>query len=284
MTNKSLKEKARQLRNTVVDMAVKAKTGHVTSAFSQMELLVALYLKPYMRFDPQNLEWEDRDRLILSKGQGAIGLFPVLAEAGFFPKEKLVNFCGVDSLLGVHCEWHTPGVETISGSLGHGLPIATGMCQAARLNNKNHLVICIVGDAELYEGSNWEALLFANSKKYNNLVIVVDRNRQGAIGATDEDCGCNKDGPHLEELDKKFEAFGLDVESINGHSFEELGGVFENIRETMSNREGPLVIISNTSKGKGSDVFEDKHLWHYRVPQGEELTKVRQDISQVLND
>ncbi|HAP40233.1 MAG TPA: transketolase, partial [Nitrospira sp.] len=180
-----LRRKAQWVRSTVLEMAVKAHSGHISTAYSQTELLVALYYGGLLRFDARNPKWNGRDRFILSKGQGGIGLYPILADLGYFPLSELENFAGVGNLLGVHAEWNIPGIEVITGSLGHGLPIATGMAEAALMNRDEHLIVCFLGDAELFEGSNWEAAIYAGHRGYRNLVCIVDRNGQGVLGPTD---------------------------------------------------------------------------------------------------
>ena len=271
-----LEQKALWVRNKVVEMAVRANSGHISTAFSQTELLVALYYGGILRYDPKNIRWEERDRFILSKGQGGIGLYPILADVGFFPTEELNNFAKEGSILGVHTEWNIPGIEVVTGSLGHGLPVATGMCQAARQDGRSHLVFCLLGDAELYEGSNWEAAIFAGHKGYDNLVCIVDRNGQGVLGFTD-DIRKPSDGPRLNPLDRKFEAFGFETRVIDGHSFEQIFEAFSDVRQRQG-RNKPLMVIANTKKGKGAGLMEDQRLWHYRVPAGKDLERVLSDI------
>lgn len=272
----ALEQKASWLRNKVLDMAVSVNSGHVTTAFSQAELLVALYNGKIMNYDPKNPKWDKRDRFILSKGQGGIGVYPVLADNGFFPLEKLDNFTGPGSVLGVHAEWHVPGIEVLTGSLGHGLPMATGMAQAAKNDKKDHLIFCLLGDAELYEGSNWEAATFAGHMEYDNLVCIIDRNGQGVLGHTDK-IESPSDGPRLNPLDDKFRAFGFEVRVINGNRIEEIFEALSDVRERKGKK--PLMIIANTKKGRGSKLLEDQRLWHYRVPKGEELEQVKKDLN-----
>jgi transketolase len=272
---KALEEKAHWVRCRVLEMATHAKSGHISSAFSQTELLVALYHGRLLNIDPKNPKWEKRDRFILSKGQGGIGLYPVLADMGFFPTSDLDDFAGRDSLLGVHAEHHIPGMEILSGSLGHGLPVATGMAQIGLLKKQPWLVVCLLGDAELAEGSNWEAALYAGSKSLSNLVCIVDRNGGGVIGYSDRvEFPC--DGPRLNPLDKKFEAFGFEVRSIDGHDFDEIFTAFGDIRRRQHKK--PLMIIANTHKGKGATIMEDQRLWHYRVPAGNDLAVTCRDL------
>ncbi len=272
----ALEQKASWVRNKVLDMAVSVNSGHVTTAFSQAELLVALYNGKIMNYDPKNPKWDKRDRFILSKGQGGIGVYPVLADNGFFPLEKLDNFTGPGSVLGVHAEWHVPGIEVLTGSLGHGLPMATGMAQAAKNDKKDHLIFCLLGDAELYEGSNWEAATFAGHMEYDNLVCIIDRNGQGVLGHTDK-IESPSDGPRLNPLDDKFRAFGFEVRVINGNRIEEIFEALSDVRERKGKK--PLMIIANTKKGRGSKLLEDQRLWHSRVPKGEELEQVKKDLN-----
>jgi len=272
---KELALEANWVRRKVVDMAVYAKSGHVTTAFSQTELLVAMYLGGIMRHDPKNPEWPDRDRFVISKGQGGIGLYAVLAKAGYFPLSELDNFCGPGSHLGVHVEAGVPGIEVLSGSLGHGLPIATGIAQVGKNENRDWLVFCMTGDAELYEGSNWEAATYASHAELGNLVVIVDRNQQGVLGFSD-DIRSAKDGPRTESLDDKFQAFGFETLRFNGHDFGHICDAFEGVRERKSDK--PLCLIADTIKGKGGSVFENKRLWHYHVPAGDDLEQVYADL------
>lgn len=273
-----LEAKALWVRNRVLEMAVNAKSGHISTAFSQTEFLVALYYGGILRYDPKNIRWSGRDRFIFSKGQGGIGLYPILADTGYFPVEELKIFAKKGSILGVHAEWNIPGIEVITGSLGHGLPVATGIAQVAKNEGKDFLTFCFLGDAELYEGSNWEACFYASHAELNNLICIVDRNGQGVLGFTDriED---KKDGPRLNPLDEKFRSFGFEVRVIDGHSFEEIFGSLNDIRDRKSDSR-PLMIISNTKKGRGASLMEDKKLWHYRVPAEEDLKSVYRELGQ----
>lgn len=277
-----LSEKAKWVRSTVLDMAVRSQSGHITSAFSQTELLVSLYYGGILRVNPHEPKWSARDRFILSKGQGGIGLYPVLADMGFFPLQELEIFAGRESILGVHADWNIPGIEIISGALGHGLPIATGMAQVGKLEQRDWLVYCLLGDAELYEGSNWEAALYASHQGLNNLICIVDRNQQGVLGFTDDIDGA-RDGPRLDSLHEKFAAFGFETRTIDGHSYESIFNALEDRHERRSKTSKPLAIIANTVKGKGAPTIENKRLWHYRVPKGDDLKKVREELERGFN-
>lgn len=280
---KHLKEKARWVRNTVLDMAVRSQSGHITSAFSQTELLTSLYYGKILNVVPAEPRHPGRDRFILSKGQGGIGLYPILADLGFFSMDELDIFAQRGSVLGVHADWNIPGIEIISGALGHGLPIATGMAQAGKIDGREWLVYCLLGDAELYEGSNWEAALFASHRNLSNLICIVDRNQQGVLGFTDDIAG-PRDGPRLDSIEKKFEAFGFETRTVNGHSYPEIFSALEDRRTRPLQTGRPLAIIANTVKGKGAPSLENKRLWHYRVPKSEDLERVRAEISEGFVD
>ena len=285
---KFLQKKAQWVRETVVDMSVKAKSGHVTTAFSQTEMLVALYHGKLLRIRPQEPKWPDRDRFILSKGQGGIGTYPILADMGFFPAADLDRFTLEGSHLGVHAEWNIPGVELLTGSLGHGLPMGTGMALDAQVKRRKHLVVIMLGDGELHEGSNWQAMLFASHYKMDNLVCIVDRNKQSTLGFHDSDSefcdpAYHKDGPCLNPLEDKWRAFGFEVRVIqNGHDFDQIFAAFEGVHDRPGKADKPLVIISKTSKGRGSRVTQNQRLWHYRVPMNEDLAQIRKDLAMGL--
>ena len=277
MTLEQLQDKALWVRRKVLEMAVKANSGHVSTAMSQTEILVALYYGGVLKHDPKNPHWEDRDYFLLSKGQGGIGLYPILADRGFFPVEDLDNFCGKGSTIGVHAEWHCPGIETISGSLGHNLCIATGLAQSLKNEGKDNLVFCLTGDGELHEGSNWEAMFTASQQKLDNLVVIVDNNDQATLGHLD-DYKTPKDGPGVQSLSEKFESFGFEVwRVVDGNDMEKVHYYLQSIcrYHTLSK---PLCIIANTKKGKGLSCMEDKRLWHYRVPAGKDLDQCWEDL------
>ena len=274
-TFKRLAIEANWVRREVVEMAVYAKSGHVTSAFSQTELLVALYMGGIMRHRPEEPDWPGRDRFIISKGQGGIGLYAVLGKCGYFPMAELDNFCGVGSHLSVHVEAGVPGIEVHSGSLGHGLPISTGIAQQGKLTGKDWLVFCLLGDAELYEGSNWEGATYAASAGLGNLVCIVDRNKQGVLGFSDK-IESKRDGPRTESLDNKFAAFGFEVRRFNGHDFGQIFDAFADVRTRRSDK--PLALIADTIKGCGSTLMANKRFWHYRVPKDDELGNLQAEL------
>lgn len=265
----ALEKKAHHIRRLVLDMCVRAGTGHVTSSFSSVEILVALYHGAILHYMPSNPRWNDRDRFILSKGQASPLLYAVLADVGFFKKAELNKFCKADGIFGVHLQHDVPGVEITSGSLGHGLGIAAGVAMAAKMDNKSFLTFTLLGDGECHEGSVWESAMFAGHHKLDNLVAIVDRNQYCVTG-------CTEDIVRLNPLDRKWESFGWDVITIDGHSIKEMLRALEGVR--LRNGMRPLVIIADTVKGKGVSFMENKHLWHGLAPKGKEAEMARNEL------
>lgn len=265
-----LKQKAKWVREQIFEMAIRVGHGHITSSFSCVEILVALYQGGILHFDASNPNLKDRDRFILSKGQAGLAIYPVLADLGFFPVSELMNFTQANSMLGCHADNNVPGVETVTGSLGHGLGIAVGLALCAKMDREDYLTITLLGDAECYEGSVWEAAMFAAHHQLNNLVAIIDRNQQGVLGFTEELL-------RLDPLEEKWKSFGWDVVTIDGHSFEQIFAASKGIRSTTSNK--PCVIIANTIKGKGVSFMENQRGWHCRVPSGEQIELARQELN-----
>lgn len=265
-----LEKKANWVRNEVLEMAVAAGAGHIAPAFSCTEILVSLYHGNILKVDPKNLKWEDRDRFILSKGHGCAALYAILADLGFFPASELRGYCQLGSRLGGHSESNVPGVEAFTGSLGHGLSIGAGMAMAAKIDNKKYISVVLMGDGESQEGSVWEAAMFASHHKLDNLIAIVDRNKVQAINRTEEAVG-------LEPFEEKWKAFGWETKVIDGHSVEEIFDAFDGTRLRNSGR--PLAIIANTTKGKGVSFMENKAIWHFRIPVGDELEQARKELA-----
>jgi transketolase len=244
---------AREIRRGVIQTTYWAGGGHVGGGLSQVEILVALYFH-FMKVDPENPQWEERDRLVLSKGHGGVGLAPVLAEKGFFSKELLKTFNHTGSPFGMHLDrLKVKGLDASTGSLGHGLPIAVGLALGARLKGKDWRTYCIMGDGELAEGSIWEGAMAAAHYKLDNLIGFIDRNMHCIDGCTEEVMS-------LEPIAAKWSAFGWEVLECNGHDFNELA---EAIEKAKAVKGKPTVIICHTIKGKGVDYMEDKPEWHY---------------------
>ena len=248
-----LKEKAWSIRRKIIQTTVWAGGGHAGGALSQADILVALYYH-YLNIDPARPEWEDRDRVVLSKGHGGIGYAPVLADKGYFCEELLKEFNHTGSPFGMHLDrLKVAGVDASTGSLGHGLPMACGLALGAKLQQKPWRTYCIVGDGECHEGSIWEAAMFASHYKLDNLTAFVDRNLLCIDGVVDEIMT-------IEPLNEKWLSFGWHVLEVDGHDFKQLGEAIEEAQATLGK---PTMIIAKTVKGKGVDYMENEAPWHY---------------------
>jgi transketolase len=253
----NLKEKARYIRHRTFEMVIKAGKGHLGGSFSCLEILISLYYGGVLRFDPKNPYWRERDRLVFSKGHANNCLFVILADLGFFPVSDLDNYSADGSILSQHCDPQVPGVEIVSGSLGHGLGIASGMALGEKLNKSDHMIFVVLGDGECQEGSVWEAAMFAAHHSLDNLVAFVDRNKLGAEAYTE-------DTSSLEPFPEKWKAFGWNVKSVDGHSVEEISDALNGCRDSKAGR--PLMIVANTVKGKGISCLENVPKAHHTLP------------------
>jgi transketolase len=246
-----LQKKALEYRKHLIQLAHSHSFGvHIGGGLSLAEILTTLYFE-VANLDPGNPDWKDRDRIILSKGHGNIGLLTVLAMKGYFPFSEMENFNHLESFYSMHADAHIPGVEHSAGSLGHGLSVAVGMALAAGLDQKDWNVYCILGDGEIMEGSNWEALMSASHFKLKKLTAIIDRNHLSQEGTTTETMG-------LEPLVKKIENFGWFVAEVDGHNISELLQVFD--AEPMGQ---PKMIIANTIKGRGVESLANKTKSHF---------------------
>tara|TARA_B100001250_G_scaffold413624_1_gene448374 strand:- start:546 stop:1379 length:834 start_codon:yes stop_codon:yes gene_type:complete len=260
-----LQKKAHQLRKEMFEMCVNAGHGHISSGFSCTDVLTSLYYADFLRHDPKNPDWKDRDRFFLSKGHSAIILYTILADRGYFPKEELKNFSQEKGKFSIHLQKDVPGAEISAGSLGHGFGMAIGSALASKLNRDLHLTYTLVGDGELYEGSIWEGAMFAAHQKLNNLVAIVDRNYQCTLDFTENFL-------KLEPLTDKWEAFGWRVIRIDGHNFEEINAALSSVRHRPSDK--PTVIIADSVKGMGVDHLSYKPLCHGRTPKNEKEIEI----------
>ncbi len=244
---------AKQLRNDIVDVTSWAGGAHIGGGLSVIDILTILYFK-YLKIDTKNPCWEDRDRLVLSKGHAAVAYVPVLARRGFFDVEEMKTFNKFKSPFGMHPDSKKVcGCDASTGSLGHGLPMAVGMALGARVLGKDIKVYCVVGDGECNEGSIWEALMAAAQFKLTNLITIIDRNRLMIDGPTEKVMG-------VEPLADKLKAFGMEVVTVDGHDMDSLS---EGIDKALGAKEKPVVILANTVKGKGINFMEDQVPWHY---------------------
>ncbi len=266
-----LKEKARQARKDVVDITGWSGGAHIGGGLSVVDILIILYYR-YLNINPQQPGWEDRDRVVLSKGHAGVAYAPILARKGYFDFALLKTFNKFKSPFGMHLDGgKVKGVDASTGSLGHGLPMAVGMALGARLQKKSWLTYCILGDGECNEGSVWEAAMSASHYKLTNLITFVDKNRLMIDGATDEVMS-------LEPFVDKWTAFGFIVREVDGHNFEELAEAIE-YAHTRPGR--PVVIIAHTVKGKGIDFMENEVKWHYGGLDSSLLEKAHQSIDRM---
>lgn len=255
-----LKNIATNIRIGAINAVHAAKSGHPGGSLSIADLLAYLYFVE-MKVDPKNPKWEQRDRFVLSKGHTAPALYSTLAQKGFFPVDDLTTLRKIDSYLQGHPDMKgIPGVDMSAGSLGLGISSACGMALAAKIDGKDYRTYTIVGDGESQEGQVWEAAMFAAHYKLDNLCVIVDWNGLQIDGAVAEVMNPTP-------LDKKFEAFGFNVISIDGHSFEQIEAAFENARATKGK---PTAIIAKTVKGKGVSFMEDQVGWHGSAPNDEQ--------------
>ena len=273
----NLREHARRVRNKVLDMGLKAGSGHLAPGLSDTDILVALY-DEILRYDSKNPEWEDRDRFVLSKGHGCMPLYVLLAEKGFFPEYHLGTFCKPGSILGCHADRNLiPGVEVTTGSLGLGLGVAVGMAFSAKYDKKDHKIYALIGDGESQEGTIWESLMYAGSNHFDNLVVIVDNNGYGATARL-------RDSVDVEPLAKKFEAFNFNVKEVNGHDFNEILPALKSVPYETGKASA---IIAHTIKGRGISFMEKDYRdgnpkWHYRVPNAEETIIAKKDLEELI--
>jgi len=267
----NLIRKSAEIRLRVLETALRAGKGHVPPAFSWVDIGVSLFYGGILQIKPSEPRWPERDRFILSKGHGCLTLYAILSDLGFFPKNELENFCGHGCLLAGHPDPNIPGVEIVSGSLGHGLGISAGMALSAKIDGKDWFVYTLLGDGECQEGSVWEAAMFASHHKLNNLVAIVDRNRLGATDFTENSLS-------LEPFSRRWQAFGWEVVNKNGHDIEQLIDVLSKAKQRTSAQ--PLLIIADTTKGKGVSFMEGSPLWHHRMPKSEEIQAALKELSQ----
>ena len=260
MTNQELKETAVEIRKGIVTAVHSAASGHPGGSLSAADIFTYLYFEE-MNIDPKDPKKEDRDRLVLSKGHVAPGLYATLAQRGYFPKEDLKTLRHTGSYLQGHPDMkHIPGVDMSSGSLGQGLSAAVGMALAGKMKKKDYRVYAVTGDGEIQEGQIWEASMMAGFRKLDNLVVIVDNNNLQIDGAVSDVCS-----PY--PIDKKFEAFNFHVINIDGNDFDEIRAALKEARETKGM---PTAIIAKTIKGKGVSFMEDQAGWHGKAPNDEE--------------
>ena len=262
--------KGKALRKKILETALNAGKGHVPPAFSWVEIGMALFYGKILNFNFKNKKFKKRDRFLLSKGHGCLTLYAILSDLNFFSKEELKNFAGDGSLLAGHPDENIPGIEMSSGSLGHGLGVGCGMALSAKKNKEKWKTFVLLGDCECQEGSIWEALIFANKHKLNNLITLIDRNKLGSTDFTEINAP-------LEPLKNKLLSFGMEVYEIDGHDTLKLIKLLKKIYNSKKNK--PKVIICNTVKGKGVSFMENSKYWHHQLPNKEQIKIANKELS-----
>ncbi len=264
-----LKEKSLWVRKETLDIHRIAQETRLASSLSCVEILVTLYYGKIINHNPKNTKWEQRDRFIISKGHGSISFYPILADLGYFPKEELGRVCKEGTFLGGIPDCIIPGYETTNGSLGHGLGVACGIALALKRRDRKEKVFVLLGDGELYEGSVWEAVMFAREHMLDNLTAIVDDNKICML----DFC---RNILNLEPLEDKFRAFQWDVHTVDGHNVRELHNILLNLRK--DERGKPKVLIASTVKGKGVPVLETDPLNHIKNIKPEDIDRVISDL------
>jgi transketolase len=263
----AIRELARNVRLSDLTMIGRAKLGHIGGDFSVADILATLY-GAVLAIDPRDPLADERDRLILSKGHCAGALYATLAHCGFFPLAELDSFAQPLSALNGHPNRvKVPGVETNTGPLGHGFPVAVGCALGARLRGITNRTFVVLGDGELQEGSNWEAAMTASHYQLDTLTAVVDRNRLQQGAPTEET-------KQLEPLGDKWISFGWDVRDVDGHDYDQLLAAF-----APSTNGRPVCVIANTTKGKGVSFMENRVEWHHKVPTVEQIEQAIKELS-----
>ena len=272
MENLELQKVANEVRKDIVTALHAAKAGHPGGSLSAADLFTYLYFEE-MNIDPKDPKKADRDRFVLSKGHTAPGLYSVLAERGYFPKEDLVTLRHLGSYLQGHPDMkHIPGVDMSSGSLGQGISAAVGMALSAKLSNDSYRVYTLLGDGEIQEGQVWEAAMFAGARKLDNLVVIVDNNGLQIDGKVEDVCS-----PY--PIDKKFEAFNFHVINVaDGNDMAQLRAAFD---EAKTVKGMPTAIVMKTVKGKGVSFMENQVSWHGSAPNDEQCKQALEELEKV---
>jgi transketolase len=261
---------AHRIRKHSLEMTSRGGSSHIGSVLSMADILAVLYAR-ILNIDPENPGDQRRDRVILSKGHGGAGIYAALAERGFFGTERLREHYQNGSVFSGHVSHKgVPGVDFSTGSLGHGLGVATGMALAARRMKQDWRAFVVMSDGECDEGSVWEAAMFAGHHKLSNLIAVIDYNKIQSLAPVAETIA-------LEPFADKWRAFGWAVEEADGHDVHALEAA---LRSAPNGDGNPTVVIAHTIKGKGVSFMENSVLWHYRTARGEELEAARRELLQ----
>lgn len=267
-----LEELARKCRVEIVKMVHRAQAGHPGGSLSEIDLLSALYAN-YLRVKPNDPDWDDRDRFILSKGHASPGMYAILAEMGFITKNDLESY----RVLGGVCQGHVdmkwcPGVDFSAGSLGMGLSFGMGCAVAGKLANSKRNIFVMLGDGEIQEGSIWEAAMAAKHHELGNLKVILDRNRI----QNDDFCEAQM---RMFDIPAKWQSFGWNVMEIDGHDMDE---VIKGLDFLIDNKDNPAILVAHTIKGKGVSYMEDNPSFHGAAPNDEQFKQAMEELGEVV--
>ena len=273
MNTRELQKTANEVRKGIITAVHGGKAGHPGGSLSAADILTCLYFGELQNIDPKNPKKPDRDRFVLSKGHASPGLYSVLAERGYLPKEDLPTFRHTGSYLQGHPDVnHIPGVDMTTGSLGQGVSAAVGMALSGKIFHDHYRVYTLLGDGELQEGEVWEAAMFAGSKKLDNLVAIIDNNGLQIDGNVADICS-----PY--PIDKKFEAFNFHVIRLeDGNDIDQIRAAFDEAK-TVKGR--PVAIAAKTLKGKGVSFMEGEVSWHGKAPNDEQYEVAMKDLERI---
>lgn len=264
---------AKDIRKTIYKIAHFAGGGHMGASFSMADIISVLYFDGVLKYDALNPAWEERDKFILSKGHACYALYAALSKAGYFPEEELWHTGQVGSKLGGHPKMYDiPGVEASTGALGHGLSFAIGIAYANKADKMSSHIYVVLGDGECQEGSIWEGALSAPTLELDNLTVIVDHNKLQAMDDLENIV-------HMKPFADKWKAFGWNVIEIDGHNYAE-------IKEALLYRQTkkPTLVLANTIKGKGVSFMENIPIWHYRMPNEQELPILMKELGLTEED
>ncbi len=269
---KNLKQRALETRLDIIKMIFTAQSGHPGSSLSCVEILTTLFFNGFIKQNPEDPKWEERDYFVLSKGHAAPTYYAILSELGYFEKEHLYELRQVNALLQGHPNNNINGVEVCTGSLGQGLSVANGIAIGLKIDQKNNKVFSVHGDGEMQEGQIWEAIMTANKYKLDNLVTIIDKNNLQIDGSTHDVCD-------IGNLKIQFESFGWEVFECDGHDFQDLE---KTLNEAIAIKGSPTVIIAKTVKGKGVSFMENQVGWHGKAPNQEEFEMAIKELGSML--
>lgn len=265
---KELENMAKRVRRGIIQAVYSNKSGHPGGSLSIADILTVLYFKE-LNIDEKNPKWENRDRLVLSKGHCSPVLYSCLANRGFFDISELDKFRNIDGMLQGHPDMvKIPGVDMTSGSLGQGLSVSNGMALAGKLDKKDYRVYCIMGDGEIEEGQVWESAMAASHYKLDNLCVIIDNNNLQIDGEINKVMNSYP-------IDEKFRSFGFQVIHIDGHNIDEIIKAFEVAKEIKGK---PTCIIAKTIKGKGISFMENQVQWHGKAPNEEQFEQAMKEL------